>query len=227
MAPALGARESTGPPRNSQENSFFFKYCTKSGEVELCTGDLDTLRHTTKIKSVLLFFLFPGLYRSSELHRISVLFTVLFMVFFFFAFMFYNLLESLIRLKKKRGGKHCGSVCLHVSVYWPPCLPSQWVLTPTSASLCPVPAPSHCTTCSVYRKAPPGSEGLGCRMRLMWSCTLPLSEPFARFPSVESLHVCLGHSHLVARGFLPVSAAYTAFRDLEESLLWRSQAQPR
>ena len=73
----------TGPPRNSQENSFFFKYCTKSGEVELCTGDLDTLRHTTKIKSVLLFFLFPGLYRSSEFHRISVLFTVLFMVVFF------------------------------------------------------------------------------------------------------------------------------------------------
>ena len=110
-------------------------------------------------------------------------------------------MESLIRLKKKRGGKHCASVCLHVSVYPSPCVSSQWVLTPTFSLAVPGDCPSHCTTCSGYRKVPPGSEGLGCRMRLMWSCTIPLSEPFARFSSVKSLHVCLGHSHLVARDF--------------------------
>lgn len=118
----------------------------------------------------------------------------------------------------------CVYTCLYVGhrVYHP-----SGSSHPHSASLCPVTAPSHCTTRSGYRKVPPGSEGLGCRMRLMWSCTISLSEPFARFSSIKSLHVCLGHSHLVAWGFLAVSTVYSAFHDLEDSLLWRSQAQPR
>lgn len=123
----------TGPPGAPRRTISSAVLSLRGGPVQA----IWTLRPTTKIKSVLLLFLFPGLYWSSECHRISVLF----IVFFFFCIYVLEFIESLIRLKKKRGGKHCASVCLHVSVYPSLCKyhPSG-SSHPHSASLCLVTA---------------------------------------------------------------------------------------
>ena len=46
----------TGPPRNSQENRFFFKYCTKSGEAELYRRFGHSKTHHKDQVCIIIFF---------------------------------------------------------------------------------------------------------------------------------------------------------------------------